>query len=156
MKSYRPLVQNCHRQYHIAYQSGYTLIELMIAIAVIGILVSTAVLSYQIQVRKAHILTIYQEINNFRLPYQILLEQGAGVTDFSPIGLNMPADTNYCHFSVTIPDINAKTEDAVVCQIHNLNYVQGETVSLALNTDGKWQCRASAGIASRYLPDECQ
>jgi len=72
---------------------------MMIVVAIVSILVAIATVSYQTQVRQTQVIIIYQEINYFRLPYQTLINEGAGVTDFSPSGLNMPAQTKYCQFS---------------------------------------------------------
>lgn len=137
-------------------QSGFTLIELMIVITIIGILAALAGMSYQAQVRQTQLATLYQEINHFRLPYQILINEGAGVTDFSSTGLNIPKQTKYCKFTVTAPAKNGVTTDAVICTIQNLPYAQGETISLDRAADGSWQCRASVGIAKSYLPQACQ
>lgn len=137
-------------------QSGFTLIEILIAVAIIGILSVVALSSYQIQIRKTHFTTIYQEMNHFRMPYQILVNEGAGVTEFSPSGLNMPAQTEYCQFTVTAPAGSGVTTDAVTCTIQNLAYIQGETLSLDRAADGSWQCRASVGISKNYLMKHCQ
>lgn len=137
-------------------QSGFTIIELMIVIAIIAILAAVALVSYNIQIRKTHITTIYHEINQFRLPYQILMGEGAGVTGFSPEGLNMPTQTKYCQFSVTPPNVNTSTPNAVRCQIQNLSYLQNQSLNLERATDGTWQCRASSGITKAYLPQACQ
>lgn len=136
-------------------QSGSTLVELMIVGAIIGVLASISMISYQNNIRQTQLITIYHELNQFRMPYQILNDEGAGVTSFSPSGLNMPSETRYCEFSVTAPNINAETPNAVVCKIQDLTYLAGENLSLRFN-DGTWQCRASAGISSRYLPNECK
>ncbi|WP_201580838.1 pilin [Psychrobacter glacincola] len=141
---------------HSDSQSGFTSIELMIVIAIIGILAAIATISYQTQVRQSQLASIHHELNQFRLPYQILADQGAGVIGYSHTEMNIRAKTNYCQFSVTAPNTGAKTENAVICQIQNLNYVQGETLSLDRNADGVWQCRASAGISNKYLPWACQ
>ena len=66
-------------------QSGLTLIELMIAIAIVGILAATATVSYQTQVRKTQIMTIYKEINQYQMPYRTLINNGAGVTDLGRV-----------------------------------------------------------------------
>ncbi|MGP5224951.1 pilin [Psychrobacter aquimaris] len=156
MRLCQPAVQNCHLRRRITTQSGYTLIELMIAVAIIGILAATATVSYQVQLRKTQVMTVYQEINQFRLPYQILMDDGAGVTDFSPSGLNMPVQTKYCQFSVTAPLAGSTTANAIICRIHNLPYLQAQTLSLDYLADGTWQCQASAGIKDAYLPQACQ
>ena len=137
-------------------QSAFTLIEMMIVILIVGVLAAIATANYQIHVRKAQVMTIYQTLNDFRMPYQILLNEGAGVTGFSPSGLNMPMQTKYCQFSVTSPNVNGITDDAVVCQIQNLAYIQGEKLSLDRAADGSWHCRASSGISRNYLPIDCQ
>lgn len=144
--------QNCHR----LTQSGFTLIEILIVVAIIGILAAIAGVSYQTQVRRTQLATLSQEINHFRLPYQILMDEGAGVSDFSPSGLNIPEQTQYCQFTVTAPEKNGITTDAVKCTIKNLPYAQGETISLDRTVDGSWQCRASAGISTAYLPQACR
>lgn len=156
MKPYRLTVQNCHRQNYIADQSGYTLIELIISLAIIGILAATAVVSYQTHVRKTQVMTIYNEINYFRLPYQLLIDEGTGDTDFSPSGLNMSVQTKYCQFSVNTPNLGTSTPNAIVCHVQNLNYLTSQTVSLNLNADGSWSCQASSGINREYLPEACK
>ena len=143
-----------NRPYH--NQLGFTLIEMMIVTAIIGILAAIAGVSYQTQVRQTQLITLYQEMNHFRLPYQILMDEGAGVTDFSPSGLNIPEQTKYCQFTVNAPAKSGMTANAVTCTIKNLPYAQGETISLDRAADGAWQCRASAGIPIAYLPQACQ
>lgn len=141
---------------HPVTQSGFTLIELMIVIAIVGILAAIATVSYHTQIRQSHLTTIYQELNHFRQPYQILISEGAGVTDFSPNGLNIPEQTKYCQFEVNKPIVNRITTDAVKCTIQNLSYMQGQSLSLDRTTNGSWQCRASTGIPKAYLPKACQ
>lgn len=137
-------------------QTGFTLIEILIVLAIIGVLLVIAVGSYQIQIRKTHFTTIYQEMNQYRMPYQILVDEGAGVAEFSPTGLNIPAQTKYCQFSVTAPAVSGITTDAVKCTIQNLPYIQGQSLSLDRAFNGSWQCKASASILKAYLPQACQ
>lgn len=142
---------------HLSHnEGGYTLIEMMIIVLIIGIVSAIAITSYQTQVRRTQLTTLYQEINLFRLPYQIMIDDGEGVTGFSPTGLNIPAQTKYCQFSVTAPAISGVTADAVKCNIQNLPYIQGQSLSLDRAFNGSWQCRPSVGIPTAYLPRTCQ
>lgn len=142
--------------YSIKFQYGFTLIELMIVIAIVSIIAAIATVSYQTQIRRTQLTALYQEINLFRLPYQIMIDDGEGVTEFSPSGLNIPSQTKYCHFSVTAPAVSGVTTDAVKCIIQNLPYIQEQSLSLNRASDGSWQCTASAGIAKIYLPQDCR
>ena len=146
------LAKNCQ----FTNQSGFTLIEMMIVIAIVGILAAIATVNYQVQVRQTQLMTIYQDLNHFRLPYQTLLAGGAGVTAFSLDGLNMPAQTKYCQFIVKAPNIGSDTADAIVCNIQNLPYLQNQSLSLTFTASGSWECKASSGISVSYLSQACR
>lgn len=137
-------------------QSGFTLIEVMIIVVIIGILTAIGVIGYQNYIRKTQVMMVYEEINHYRIPYETLINGGVGVTGFSPNGLNMLEETKNCQFSVTVPMKDSATPNAVKCSIQNLPYLQEQTLSLDRTTDGKWQCKASAGIPAAYLPQACQ
>lgn len=137
-------------------QSGFTLIEMMVIVAIISILAAISMASYQTHVRKTQVMTIYQEINSFRTPYQMLMNEGSGVTDFSPAGLNLAGSSKYCEFGVTEPSPAGVTLEAVCCDIHGLSYLQDQYISLDYDSKGSWQCRASADVLTVYLPSACQ
>jgi type IV pilus assembly protein PilA len=59
-----------HKNYSILTQ-GFTLVELMIALAIIGIIMAIAVPSYQNYTRRAH----YSEIVNATAPYKIAVAE---------------------------------------------------------------------------------
>lgn len=139
-----------------ANQRGFTLIELMIIIAIVGVLSAIAVVSYQTYIRKAHLITIYQEINQFRILYQVLMDANSAVTVFSLDNLNIPTQTKYCQFSVNAPDNTGQATNALQCRVQNLNYLTSQYISLDRSVDGKWQCHASAGIPRAYLPQACR
>lgn len=146
------LAKNCQ----FTNQSGFTLTEIMMVIAIVGILAAIAMVSYQVQVRQTQLVIVYQELNHFRLPYQTLLNEGAGVTDFSANGLNMPSSTHYCQFTVKASISGSDTADAIVCNIQNLAYLQNQSLSLTFTKNGSWECKASSGISPSYLPQACR
>lgn len=137
-------------------QSGFTLIELMIVIAIVGILTAIAVVSYQIHIRRTDVAIIYQELNHFRLPYEVLVDEGEDMVDFTVSGLNMPANSKHCQYDVIAPKQIGLTENAISCAINNVSYLRNEIISLDRVVDGIWSCRASSGISRAYLPLECR
>lgn len=137
-------------------QSGYTLIELMIAVAIIGILATIATTGYYMQIRQTQLATIYQELSNFRIPYQMLMDEGAATNSFSVGGLNMSTQSKYCQFGILPPIGDGSAPKAITCHIQNLNYLQNELITLSVTSDRKWQCKASNGIPKMYLPSACK
>lgn len=144
--------QNCQ----FTNQSGFTLIEIMMVIAIVGILAAIATVSYQVHIRQAHLMSVYQDLNHFILPYQILIEEETKTTDFSANGLNIPKQNQYCQFTVNPPNLGSDTVDAVVCNIQNLPYLQNQSLSLTFTKTGSWECKASSGISVSYLPQACR
>ncbi|WP_350655526.1 pilin [Psychrobacter sp. S1-30-MNA-CIBAN-0213] len=138
------------------HQLGFTLIEVIIVIAIVGILAAIATMSYQNYIRRAQLVTIYTEVSQFRMPYQVLIDKNTEATVFTPDSLNMLTQTKYCQFSVTSPNTNVATANAVVCHIQNLNYLSNQSLSLDRSADGSWQCTPSTGIPKAYLPQACQ
>lgn len=137
-------------------QSGYTLIELMIAVAIIGILAAIATTGYYMQVSQTQLATIYQELSNFRIPYQMLMDEGTMMNSFSVAGLNMSTQSEYCQFGISPPIGDGSAPNAITCHIQNLNYLQNELITLSVTADRKWQCKASDGIPKMYLPSDCK
>lgn len=137
-------------------QSGFTLIEMMIVVVIVGVLASVATISYQAYLRKVDLMIIYQYLNSFRLPYESLVDGKEDITNFTLSDLNMPIESKYCIFNVVVPNVELSTRSALTCQIQNLNYSENQILTLDRSENGNWSCRASTGIPTAYLPQDCQ
>lgn len=137
-------------------QAGFTLVELIIVIAIIGILSAVATVSYQTHVRKTNVMNVYKELNHHRLTYEVGIAEGQELSQFNLNGLNIPMQTKHCLYSVNSFVKGSVTHNAIRCQIRSLSYLSNQTLNLDRAIDGTWSCRASSGISRAYLPLECR
>ena len=138
-------------------QQGFTLIELMIVVAIMGILAATAIAAYQRYTIRAQV----AEGLNLSAPFKTAVgeffsDSGAFPADNEDAGLSDPND--YVGKYVNSVSINGAI---VSIQYGNDAHAQinGETVILtAFNTGGAvtWTCTSGGVIADNYLPSVCR
>ncbi len=138
-------------------QQGFTLIELMIVVAIIGILAAIAVPAYQRYTIRAQV----AEGLNLTAPFKTAVSEfhdtnGAFPTDNTDAGLAAPG--NYIGKYVNSVSVNGAV---VSIQYGNDAHVRinGQTVILtAMNSDSgvNWTCTSGGVIANIYLPSACQ
>ena len=138
---------------------GFTLVELMIVIAIIGVLAALALPMYQNYVARSQITAAVTELNGAKPQYELIINgaSSSGVEDFTVNNMFFSGDqSDICVYHVNQPDIDNIANQALVCELQNVaSILVGEFIYLNRDADGTWQCSTSAGIDNKYKPTGC-
>ncbi|WP_283773192.1 pilin [Craterilacuibacter sp. RT1T] len=126
-------------------QKGYTLIELMMVVAIIGVLAAIAVPLYLNYSLKTRVTVLYGTLADGKTGFEVLLANGGAPASPADIAL---ADVAQCS-ALTV------SATGIRCEIQGLGAaVDGKTLALerAAST-GAWSCRSD--VPAFYLPAGC-
>ncbi|WP_273028847.1 pilin [Massilia timonae] len=118
-------------------QGGFTLIELMIVVAIIGILAAVAIPAYQNYVAKSKFSAALAEISAVKTTYEVKLADGVTFESIDDLKLAATTTAN-CVF--TIPEEGGNLQCAIV---DGPAAVKNKPIILTRSETGAWTCAAS-------------
>ena len=137
-------------------QQGFTLIELMIVIAIIGILAAIAVPQYQDYIARTQVNRMYGELSAMKTAVEDNLNRGQASTDLTVIGWT--DSTLSSDEAVNVLAVGTGTLSATL----NANVspgVNGAVVTLTRADTGVWTCSITAssngGWKDSFRPVGC-
>ncbi|GAA4794260.1 pilin [Lysobacter hankyongensis] len=136
-------------------QQGFTLIELMIVVAIIAILAAIALPAYQNYVAKSQATSGLADIRGGVTAFEEGIqsgERGAVAATNADVGLS--ATTPRCSAITVAGNWNAANGQSIQCTLIGNPSINGQTVTLTRDAQGQWPCTTSIANVN-HQPNGC-
>jgi type IV pilus assembly protein PilA len=137
-------------------QKGFTLIELMIVVAIIAILAAIALPAYQNYVARSQMAAGLADIRGGVTAFEETIQRGStGNATTDDIGLK--STTPRCAISVT-GAYSSTSGQTIACLVNGNPKVNGKTITLTRDQSGGWNCTTDLAAAdkTKFAPQGCK
>ena len=158
-------------------QKGFTLIELMIVVAIIGILAAIAIPQYQNYIAKSQVSRVMGETGNLKTAVEDCMNSGRTAAIVNTGGGAAGAEATTCSLGATasniqgavvtngstatdglpLVSIDGVTNEASIVGTFAQNAAStltGKTVTWSRSNEGTWSC--TSDVDAKYAPTSCQ
>ncbi|WP_035572762.1 pilin [Halomonas halocynthiae] len=158
-------MQTLTRNQPAATQSGFTLIELMIVVAIIGVLAAIAIPQYQNHVARSQVSRVMAETGQLRTTIEIcLMENSLASCDIGYTQSNLLGADSMTFGGVTVAEDGSATDLSSLTVGGELSLVAtmsgevaaslaGKTLTWTRTASGSWSC--STDSDAKYTPSGC-
>jgi len=155
-KSYL-LTYNLKQGFIMQMQKGFTLIELMIVVAIVGVLAAVALPAYQNYVQKSQTAVALAEISAGRTAYDVAFAEGKPGTYYNLANLEYGTGvTPRCsQKTVAPPDSDGNSNGAITCTMIGSGTVNGAVIQMNRTKDGVWSCQIADSVKQSVRPAGC-
>ncbi|MGB5885514.1 MAG: pilin [Acinetobacter venetianus] len=137
---------------------GFTLIEVIIVVAIIGIISAIVIPQYQNHIARSQIAIAIAELRGAQPQYELIIHGGSASNDFTVTNMFFSsAYSHICTYLVNPPDVHNVADQALVCQLRQVSpALRGQFVYFSRDKNGKWRCDTSLGVDDKYKPAGCR
>lgn len=131
-------------------EKGFTLIEMMIVVAIIAILAAIALPAYQAYISRSQAGAALADIAGGKTAFETdLLPQNISTTDPRMVGLD--DETARC----SLIELDSSATGFIRCTIRGNPRVDGKVIRLQRSADGSWECITDI-LEANYRPSTCR